>query len=373
MSIQKRLLVVSDTGMYQKNGSTYAFGPVVIELEHLLEIFDEIVWIGFERPNNTENDVYRKVSSSKISVIMLPSVGGKGLINKLQILKHYPTMYSVIKSQIVKHDYIHVRAPSNPGLIAMYLSRIYSEKLFWFKYAGTWTGNASFTYRLQRLILKKWCKSSKVTINSVVQDQENHTFSFENPCLTASDRKKGYEICTKTELNKYPNYCFVGNLDANKGVDLLMEAISDFDIGTIHIVGNGSMMGKLKSMATSVKSPIIFHGYLSKEDVIKIYSECDFIVLPSKSEGFPKVIGEAMNYSCVPIVTNISCIDQYVQNNVNGFLIANRTKEGLANKISESLELTDDKFKAIVAKNYELAEKFTYQNYLLKINELILT
>ena len=44
-------------------------------------------------------------------------------------------------------------------------------------------------------------------------------------------------------------------------------------------------------------------------------------VLPSYSEGFPKVIAEAMNFGCIPIVSDISCIRQYIINGKNGFLI----------------------------------------------------
>ena len=65
---------------------------------------------------------------------------------------------------------------------------------------------------------------------------------------------------------------------------------------------------------------------------VHIYSKCDFIILPSKSEGFPKVIGEAMNYGCIPIVSDVSCISQYIQNGVNGFLIKPITSKEIYKK-----------------------------------------
>jgi glycosyltransferase involved in cell wall biosynthesis len=71
------------------------------------------------------------------------------------------------------------------------------------------------------------------------------------------------------------------------------------------------------------------HGSLSKTEVQEIYKNSQFILVPSKNEGFPKVIGEAMNFGCVPIVSDVSCISQYVKNDYNGFLIQTNTIENL--------------------------------------------
>ena len=45
----KNLLVISDTALQYTDSGVKAFSPVVKELTYLLEEFDEITWIGFER------------------------------------------------------------------------------------------------------------------------------------------------------------------------------------------------------------------------------------------------------------------------------------------------------------------------------------
>ena len=106
-----------------------------------------------------------------------------------------------------------------------------------------------------------------------------------------------------------------------------------------------------------------FYGFLKKDDIVAIYTKCEFIVLPSRSEGFPKVIGEAMNFGCIPIVSDVSCISQYIQNSVNGFLTKPITSKEIIKNIQLAIKLNGNEKEKIKKYNYELAEKFTYEYY----------
>jgi len=366
LSKYNKLLVISDTGIYQDTGEFYAFGPVVKELEELVG-FERITWIGFESSDQKENDSYVKIKKENIKVRLLKKSGGKTLASKLNILLNYPLYLLILFKEIFKVSYIHVRAPSNPAVIAMFLSYVFPRKNFWFKYAGNWIGYASPFYKFQRFILKHLFKNSKITVNGNWENQPNNIIGFENPCLDMEDRIKGKDVIKSKKVNNTLNYCFVGGINTNKGVDLIIEALDEvFNnklFGIFHFVGGGVMLEKLKIQAGKFGDKVIFHGFLPKEEIFKIYTESHFIVLPSKSEGFPKVIGEAMNYGCIPIVSDISCIDQYIEHEKNGFLIYPVTSTELKNILLKSIVLNNDIFKEMINSNYVLAEKFTYEYY----------
>ncbi|MEP7095679.1 MAG: glycosyltransferase, partial [Flavobacterium sp.] len=38
------------------------------------------------------------------------------------------------------------------------------------------------------------------------------------------------------------------------------------------------------------------------------YQKSHFVVLPSKSEGWPKAIAEGMFWGCIPVATKVSCV-----------------------------------------------------------------
>jgi glycosyltransferase involved in cell wall biosynthesis len=50
------------------------------------------------------------------------------------------------------------------------------------------------------------------------------------------------------------------------------------------------------------------HGNQDSKRVENVYKKSDFLILPSKSEGWPKAVAEAMFWGVIPVITNISCI-----------------------------------------------------------------
>lgn len=360
----RRLLVISDTAMQYTKDGIIAFGPVVKELSYLSEEFDHITWIGFHKTK--KNNSLVPVKNSKITSILIPSVGGKRYLDKLHILVSYPKMVKIILSEVRKHDYIHSRAPSNPAIVGMFLSLFFSKKQFWHKYAGSWIDRAPFFYNLQRLFLRILNQNSKITINGDYHLSNSNIIPFENPCLDHHDREKGKKVLETKTTNTLLNFCFVGGLNHNKGVNIILESLKgvDFDrIGQVHFVGDGPKRFEFEETARNINTKITFHGFLEKDAISAIYSICDFIILPSKSEGFPKVVGEAMNYGCIPIVSDISCISQYVEDGFNGFLIHPITFEEVRKKINLVKKLSSAEIIKMNKYNFELAEKFTYEYY----------
>jgi glycosyltransferase involved in cell wall biosynthesis len=140
----------------------------------------------------------------------------------------------------------------------------------------------------------------------------------------------------------------------------------------VHLVGDGPLMNQLKSQAKKIKTPVVFHGFLKKNEVNKILFESHALVLPSKSEGFPKVISEAMNYGCIPVVTDISSINQYIKNNSNGILIPNPKFEDVVESLERLLNWNSKQYTFGIYSNSELTSLFTYSAYNKMLKEKIL-
>ncbi len=114
-------------------------------------------------------------------------------------------------------------------------------------------------------------------------------------------------------------------LEDAKGVQRIIDAFGNLNslekIKTIHFIGNGEKMEFYQKQCDNLKLPAVFHGFLERQEVFEIYKKSQFLMLPSTaSEGFPKVIAEAMNFGCMPIVSAVSSIGQYINRN-NGFIV----------------------------------------------------
>ena len=102
---------------------------------------------------------------------------------------------------------------------------------------------------------------------------------------------------------------FLGSLLRVKGVDYLLDAwrriAAKFSDWTLNIVGDGPLRDDLERIVEDSNIPhIIFHG--AKTDVSPFLKNAAILAAPSRYEGFPMVLGEAMAHGAVPV-----CFDSY--------------------------------------------------------------
>jgi glycosyltransferase involved in cell wall biosynthesis len=372
--MHKTLTIVSDTALYCKNGTFYGFNAVVNEIKSFENLFDEIIWIGYNYPNRHEDKTLIKIESTNVKVILLHKIGGKSIIDFMNIFFNYPIFFFKILKYVAKADVIHTRAPSHPAFIATVLSFFMKNKIWWHKFAGSWdAATLPFFYKFQRSLLVK-ATHSKVTINGFWDNQPKHCLSFENPCLTDEDIILGNSIIENKNFKDTFTLCFVGRLDEAKGVDVILKALEKTDlrkIEKIHFIGSSEKRSFFEEKASFLGEKVVFHGVLNKQDVHHILAESHFLLLPSKSEGFPKVIAEAACYGTIPIVSKVGSISHYI-NESNGFLWERNSTISydliLDEAFNEDTSLLERKAKKLSI----LAKKFTFTNYISKLQSEIL-
>lgn len=371
----KRIVVVSDTPLYQDENSFYGFGPVVRELEFIDDLFDEIVWIGFNREDKKGDLSMLQIHSPKIKVVLLNRVGGKGVGALLKIVVNYPVMFFTILKYVKHSKIIHTRAPSHPAMIGVLLSFFFKNKIWWHKYAGNWAQeNPPFSYGLQRWLFKK-ANHTKVTVNGFWPNQEKHCYSFENPCLTLEDIEKGKAIAQEKDFGGDFVLTFAGRLEDEKGVARIIEALGTIPlerIRKVHFIGDGPKRALYEQQASFLKEKVTFHGFLSKDAVHAVLAESHFFLLPSTaSEGFPKVIAEAACYGTIPIVSDVGSISHYA-NDANSYVWFRKGKPSYSEMLHVALsspvqELQEKSFNVL-----DLGKKFTFMAYVEKLNTFIL-
>ena len=371
-----KLLIVSDTAMYGKDDLFYARAPVVSEILALSPLFSQITWIGFNRPDLVDNPSLSLVQDKNIKLIFLKKCGGDSFVDKLEVLLYTPWMLWMIAKEIFRHRVVYTRAPSSPAFLATLISFIIPGKIFWHKYAGNWVQEtAPRFFTIQRDLLKR-ASNSTVTINGQWPGQPKHCLSFENPCLYTSDIEKGRQILQTKSFRDPLNFCFVGRLEAAKGVHWILQAFQQLKtnkrIGALHLVGDGPLMNECIQLSKSVDFTVEVHGFQNRTEVARIMANSHILLLPSAAEGFPKVIAEAANFGCIPMVSNVSCIGQYINHEENGFLLQTASlSHGALVKAINTLP-DADKLQSIAKKASQLSNAFTYEYFVKRVTSKIL-
>jgi glycosyltransferase involved in cell wall biosynthesis len=113
---------------------------------------------------------------------------------------------------------------------------------------------------------------------------------------------------------------FVGRLVPYKGLDMLLEATSDFQKSgklELHIIGDGPERSVVEAMVDSlgIRRSVHFHGWLPHIDVQEKLRTCDLLALPSVREFGGAVVVEAMALGVTPIVADYGGPSELVDDN----------------------------------------------------------
>lgn len=158
------------------------------------------------------------------------------------------------------------------------------------------------------------------------------------------------ELLEKYHLDKkdYDNkkiITFVGKLANFKGVDILLNAIKEYedkqDSITL-IIGDGDEKEFLHQLAKDLNlKSVYFLGNVDHNELRKFYNLADVSVVPSRREPFGLVAIEAMACGTPVIATNQGGLPDFVNNNV-GALVNPEDATDLAKAIIEVLNRYDD-------------------------------
>jgi glycosyltransferase involved in cell wall biosynthesis len=141
-----------------------------------------------------------------------------------------------------------------------------------------------------------------------------------------------------------PVVMFVGALVHRKGVDLLIDAAAmlrgEFPALRVALIGDGPMRGGLESRvgALGLDGTVMFLGRMSQDKVPGALAAADLVVLPSRNEGLPRCLVEALAMQRPVVATRISGNTELVEHGETGVLVE-PTSEALGAGLARLLRL----------------------------------
>lgn len=173
---------------------------------------------------------------------------------------------------------------------------------------------------------------------------------------------------------------FVGRPSFEKGLHILLRAceqLGDDHKLQISFVGFGKRefveMYRDKFDLDSIR--IKFLGYIPfSADLFKVYKSADVLVLPSLSEGTPRVLIEARAFGCPIIASRVGGIPDGIEDNVDGLLFEPGNTSDLAKQLELIINNEDFRLRLAVnglrrVKGMTL-EKFT-SKFVNRINQIL--
>lgn len=166
---------------------------------------------------------------------------------------------------------------------------------------------------------------------------------------------------------------FVGSLIQRKGLSYLLEAVSKFKTGRVHLTLVTRDFEDHKLLSSYPSDNIEIKRNLSHESLLSVFHDSDLFVLPSIAEGFGQVIVEAMATGLPVIASQNTAAMDIVTHGYDGWIVAPRSTSEIVRILEEALsnraglrdmgmraalvarELTWEKFHARIVEFYRTA------------------
>lgn len=318
--MQKKIVIVGGGVVETDNHKYYARSQLVEYLTGFFEYYSHVVWSARLASSHQYNI---SINGSKIDLNIINPNGEtifslKGILGQL---RNYCVFYHCLD----KFTDLIVNDLSLTSLPYVLIGRLKGRRVVF--YLGSdprltmHLRSDCFYGRFASLLNYLVLPLTLITANGVLVRGHstliqclrwNKRTILSNPLISYKYFKKNMVDRTSLLLDGKLEILYVGKLNKNKGVQILIKALGILKkkhpgekTFYLNIVGNGDMESELRAMVEKcgIADAVRFHGFINDPLVLaSIFQSNSLLVVPTVyHEGFPRVIDEAMA-SGLPVV-----------------------------------------------------------------------
>jgi glycosyltransferase involved in cell wall biosynthesis len=308
--------------------------------------------INFEKREGLWKDIkkighslYSLEAKKKLEKLILET---KPDIAHLHNISHHisPSIFSVFKKYKIPavqtlHDY-QLICPNYKLLTQGKVCERCKKRKYW---------NAVIYKCIHNSRIQSLAECFEMYFHKIFRFYENGVDYFITPSKFLKERIEEWGAVPTTKIFNIPNFIdvrkyepryepgdyalYFGRISEEKGVDVLLDAVSGTDI-KLKIIGEGPLLDNLKSEISNLKSKKVeFLGYKNGKELHEIIRGAKFVVLPSIwYENYPISLIEAGALGKPAIGSNIGGIPEIIKDGVNGFLAKPSDANDLKNKMN---------------------------------------
>lgn len=328
LSNNRKVLFVHDGPIYKNSEDEY-FGVHYNDklIERYQKLGTKITFLMRVSPFKMDDkQSFSRITKTDFSVIEIPNFKSIKLY-----LKNYLRAKRIIYNAVYESDIIVIRSPSAAGTLAIKAARKYNKPhlvefvactLDAYRYYD-WQGKviAPFKYFLQKRIIKNVPFVVYVTKEFLQKryPTKGKSINCSDVELTVFDNDSmGKRLIKIKSANNILTIGTVGTLDVKyKGQADVIKALAllkkDNIIFNYKIVGQGSDL-QLRKLINNFKleEQVEIVGAIPHNQINDFYSNLDIYIHPSRTEGLPRAIIEAMSTGCPVIASTAGGIPELI-------------------------------------------------------------
>ena len=329
-----KFLIVTHVVHTQKGTDFFAYSPYVNEMNIWLQHVDSVTIIAPLKKGEVAS-LHQKYNSNSINFIPVPEFSFINYKESIKAIVVLPIILWKLFRIMFSAQHIHLRCPGNMGLLGSFVQMFFPFKAKSAKYAGNWDPKAKqpWSYKFQKFILRNIFLTHNMQV-LVYGDWNNQTKNIKS-FFTATYSEKEVTAVPPKSLEAKIKFIFVGTLVKGKQplltVKLFEKIQQDYPNLELSLYGEGVERETLEIYIAknSLQSSVFLKGNQDRETMKEIYKNSHFLMLPSKSEGWPKVVAEAMFWGCLPIASSVSCVPSMLDFGKRGIVLDENLEQNI--------------------------------------------
>ena len=372
-----KFLIITHVQHKTNNGKIYGYGPYIKEMNLWLKYVDEVQVVGpmIDKIVDPIDLAYEHENLSFVSTADFNITSVKEMFKTFLKL---PLLWFQIIKAMVWAEHIHLRCPGNMGLLGSFAQIFFPHKMKTAKYAGNWDPDSRqpWSYNVQKWILSNTflTKNMKVLVYGEWPGQSKNVVPFFTASYSFTE-VSSLKFLVSSEEPKTKNLLYVGALSSNKrpllSIQTTHKLIKEGIDVHLDLFGEGAEREVLEAYIEEHKLEkyVVLHGNQNADVVKEYFQKAHFLIFISKSEGWPKVVAEAMFWGCLPITTNVSCVNYMIGNGERG-KITEPNVEDIVKKVKYYLE-NPAEFEQSSKHAMEWSQQFTLEKFEEEIGKLL--
>ena len=319
-------LIITHVPHVLENNTFYAYAPYVLEMNLWIKQADKVIIVApIAQSGKTAIDIaYEHDNIEFVAISNFDVLNAKAI---LKTIFKIPKISTQLYSAMQKADHIHLRSPGNMGLLGSFVQILFPNRIKTAKYAGNWDpmSNQPWSYRLQKWILGNTFLTRNMQV--LVYGQWEGRNKNHKPFFTATYYEADKAPLIHRDLKATIHFIFAGTLVKGKNPLYAIQLVEAFfqkgyDVA-LSIYGEGTERKELEQYVSQnqLDKIIALEGNQTQDSIKKACQSSHFVLLPSDSEGWPKIIAEGMFWGCVPVATPVSCVPFMLDNGNRGLLL----------------------------------------------------
>ncbi len=171
------------------------------------------------------------------------------------------------------------------------------------------------------------------------------------------------------KIKKDIDILFIGRFSIEKGVDILIDATKYLsNKKRVVLIGDGILRNDLIKQAKTINQDITFTGWIPNSELPYYIRRSKLVVAPSRSECHAAVPLESMACGVPVIASQVSGMEDSIENNKSGWLLNQNNAKSLGKLINEVIS-DENKLEKASKKAIKRAEIFSEKRFTNEIVE----